>query len=525
MIAFSHLAEALLFDPSEDARAVHLAHYLAAVPVADGAAALSVLTGRPRFAPIPPAAVKALAARLDPVLFAFSRRFVGDVAETVALMWPPASAAVAPPGLAAVVAGLGALRAADAADILAGLMAGLDAGARRILLLMATDRLRVHLPAAVVAAALAQCGGRRESEDLRAHLAGAAPPFAALIAFARGDGPCPAEPGLLLPPAVRFMPETCDPSTITATWFWDGPTVLLRIASGETTLTGPDGEALTGAFPECAGLSGPEALVVADLTAGRDGQAAAGLWRARLGRRRATPAARRSAPLLLKAFDILSAEGEDLRDAPLAVRRAALERVAAALDSPHLTVSSLLPVGGGPDAALAGLRVRARSLAGTEAGAVAGVRLAERRAPWRGATQPWTLWPAEPESCRAVLLYGERAAGRGGAAGFARLTVGVWRGAELVPVGQVGDEALAGADAGLLEEIAAFMRTAATGRFGPVREVVHSAAEGMVLRIAYAGLDPAPRRKAGIVLRGATLLAIETGLCPAQADRLEDLAG
>lgn len=532
MIAFSRLAEALLFEPAAAAREVHLAAYLAAVPVADGAAALGLLTGRPGFAPVRPAAVKALAGQLDPVLFALSRRFVGDSAETVALMWPAGDEAAAEGALrlGEAVGRLAALRAGEAADGLAALMAGLDAGARRTLLLMATGRLKVSVTTGAVAGALARLGHCR-AETLLPLLTGPQPPFAATLAFARGEGERPAAGGAVLPPPVALDAGTFDWRQAAAGWLWDGLTVLLRLSPSGCTLTGPQGEDLTAAFPECAGLaaaapSGGAALIVADLTAGRDGRAEPGLWRSRLERRGSTAAGRRAAPMLLRAFDMLAADGTDLRAMPLAVRRSALERLAAAADSPHLAVSPVLAAAGGRDgfAALRAGLPAAGEAVGHEAAAIAGLRLTRPADGWQDGQQPWRLWPREPSRCLAVLMYGERGPGRG-EAGFRQITVGVWRGAELVPVGQIGAAALAAAAPDALEAIAAFVRTGTTGRFGPVREVVHTAAEGLVLRIGFAALDPAPRRKAGFVLRGAVLDGVEPGCPPPEAARLEDLAG
>ena len=63
--------------------------YFRAVPDPERGYALAALTGGLSFANAKPALIRALIAeRTDPVLFGMSYDYVGDLSETVALLWP-----------------------------------------------------------------------------------------------------------------------------------------------------------------------------------------------------------------------------------------------------------------------------------------------------------------------------------------------------------------------------------------------------------------------------------------------------
>ena len=107
MIAFAELLERLVFTPSRNAKIALLRRYFATQPDPDRGVGLAAITGELSFTAAKPGLIRELAAaRTDPVLFAWSYDYVGDLAETVALMWPAAPTNAAPPRLAEVVEAL-----------------------------------------------------------------------------------------------------------------------------------------------------------------------------------------------------------------------------------------------------------------------------------------------------------------------------------------------------------------------------------------------------------------------------------
>src|ERR1700737_4169100 len=90
---FAALLDALLFTPSRNGKLRLMQEYFAATPDPERGWALAALTGELVFDAAKPSQVRALAAaRVDPELLGWSYDFVGDLAETVSLIWP------APPG-------------------------------------------------------------------------------------------------------------------------------------------------------------------------------------------------------------------------------------------------------------------------------------------------------------------------------------------------------------------------------------------------------------------------------------------
>jgi len=88
--AFAELLDRLSLTGSRNAKLVMLRDYLRVTPDPDRGWALAALTGELSFAEAKPAMIrKAVEARVDPVLLGWSYDYVGDLAETVALIWPP----------------------------------------------------------------------------------------------------------------------------------------------------------------------------------------------------------------------------------------------------------------------------------------------------------------------------------------------------------------------------------------------------------------------------------------------------
>src|SRR5436305_6621745 len=107
MIAFAELLERLVFTPSRNAKIALLRRYFATEPDPDRGIGLAALTGELAFTAAKPGLIRELAAsRTDPVLFEWSYDYVGDLAETVALMWPERRANAPPPLLVEVVEAL-----------------------------------------------------------------------------------------------------------------------------------------------------------------------------------------------------------------------------------------------------------------------------------------------------------------------------------------------------------------------------------------------------------------------------------
>ena len=89
MNRFAALLDRLAYEPGRNAKLRLLSDYFRSAPDPDRGFALAAITGALSFRHAKPAIIRALIAeRSDPVLFEMSYDYVGDLSETVALMWP-----------------------------------------------------------------------------------------------------------------------------------------------------------------------------------------------------------------------------------------------------------------------------------------------------------------------------------------------------------------------------------------------------------------------------------------------------
>ena len=89
MKAFAELLDRLAYTPSRNDKLRLLADYFATTPDPDRGYALAALTDGLFFRlPVRRILIELLGPRVDPVLFDLSRDYVGDTAETIALIWP-----------------------------------------------------------------------------------------------------------------------------------------------------------------------------------------------------------------------------------------------------------------------------------------------------------------------------------------------------------------------------------------------------------------------------------------------------
>src|SRR5947208_8901421 len=93
MNRFAQLLDRLAYEHGRNAKLRLMTEYFRTTPDPERGFTLAALTGALSFPHAKPGIIRALIAeRTDPVLFELSHDYVGDLSETVALMWPtPAS--------------------------------------------------------------------------------------------------------------------------------------------------------------------------------------------------------------------------------------------------------------------------------------------------------------------------------------------------------------------------------------------------------------------------------------------------
>src|SRR5690606_18394168 len=232
MKRFAELLDRLLLTPSRNAKLKLMADHFREVPDPERGLALAALTGNLSFASVKPALLRALIAeRMDPVLFSYSYDYVGDLAETVSLVWPGNGAASANDddlSLSFVVERLAAASRSDAGAVLAGLLDRLAPESRFAVIKLVTGGLRVGVSARLAKQALADYG-RVDIHEVQEIWHGLEPPYAALFAWLDGRADKPERAALaLFRPVMLANPvqegdlDRIAPADYAAEWKWDG---------------------------------------------------------------------------------------------------------------------------------------------------------------------------------------------------------------------------------------------------------------------------------------------------------------
>jgi len=225
----------------------------------------------------------------------------------------------------------------------------------------------------------------------------------------------------------------------------------------------------------------------------------------------------------LRAYDLLVDGEEDLRERPFTERRRRLEQFIARLGEPRVDLSPLVAFATWDDLALA-RKDPAAAGAGADAEAVEGIMLKRRDAAYLPGRPkgPWWKWKRDPFIVDAVLMYAQRGHGKRSSF-YSDYTFGVWTKGEdgdvLVPVGK----AYFGFTDEELIQIDRFVRRNTVKRFGPVREVVHETNQGLVIEVAFEGLQRSTRHKSGLAMRFPRINRLRWDKPPGEADRLETL--
>jgi DNA ligase-1 len=579
MNRFAALLDRLAHEPGRNNKLRLLTGYFREVGDPDRGYALAALTGALSFKHAKPGLIRDLIAdRTDPVLFALSYDYVGDLSETVALMWPKRASAPSPacggdkessrhisdvhnksppPTLTEVVTTLRTLGKTELPKQLARWLDELDETGRWALLKLVTGAMRIGISARLAKTAAAELGGK-QAHDIELMWPGLAPPYLDLFAWLEGaaDKPVNLDPTPFRPVMLAHAIEVADfvnldAADFIAEWKWDG--IRVQAVSGRdprghmvARLYSRSGEDITKSFPDLLpslDLQDSSNLehdvsrkplhtfrhhapfaIDGELLVLREGRVQSfNVLQQRLNRKVVSPKLTREYPIHLRAYDLLGEGDTDLRALPFAERRKRLEAFVTRLDDPRIDLSPVIPFESWDE--LSSARADPASAgAGKDAEAVEGVMLKRRDAlylPGRPKGQ-WWKWKRDPHIIDAVLMYAQRGHGKRSSY-YSDYTFGVWTnsedGEQLVPVGK----AYFGFTDEELLQIDRFVRRNTTEKFGPVRHVVHEPDQGLVLEIAFEGLARSPRHKSGVAMRFPRINRLRWDKPPREADRLETL--
>jgi DNA ligase-1 len=551
-----------------------MADYFRATPDPDRGWALAALTdGLPFSFPLRRTLGEMVARRMDPELYRLSRDYVGDTAETIALVWdagaysaarvpspivPEArlrhdvgegqgggdgrtSAVGVPPtrnpspqggGEPGAGGERGPPRLSDIADELALIgrdelgvrletwLDGLDATGRWALLKLLTGALRVGVSARLAKTAVAEMAGF-SVDDIEEVWHALAPPYTALFAWLDGRAPRPnvSDAPVFRPLMLSHALEEADWAALDlaefwAEWKWDGIRVQIVGAQGEAHLFSRTGDDIGSSFPDVIGSFHFDAVLDGELLVLRDGQVAPfNDLQQRLNRKGVSKRQMEQFPAHVRLYDALLIDGKDLRKLPLAERRRRLEAWHAHVRPLRMDLSPLIDAASKDDLHQLWSRTRDTS--------IEGMMLKRRDSPYVAGRPKglWWKWKRAPLTLDCVLMYAQRGSGKRSSF-YSDYTFGAWREGdggqrELVPVGKAY---FGFTDAELLE-IDRWVRNNTTESFGPVRAV----APTLVFEVAFDAVAKSTRHKSGVAMRFPRIHRIRWDKPAEEADRLDTL--
>jgi len=327
-------------------------------------------------------------------------------------------------------------------------------------------------------------------------------------------------------------------------WKYDGIRAQLVKRAGQVWLWSRGEELVTEAFPELVALAHqlPDGTVIdGELMVWQDGRPGAfALLQQRLGRKRLSAALLARLPVVMMAYDLLEADGQDLRGQTQGDRR---QRLQTLLATGPLSLSPAVEASDWQALAHARQAARERGVEGLML-----KRLDSAYGVGRTRAQGlWWKWKTEPFTVDGVLIYAQAGHGRR-ASLYTDYTFAVWSRApasaeeaqaaieaiaqpETLPKPEAAPGAppplqlvaFAKAYSGLTDaefrQVDARVRQTTLQKFGPVRSVRPS----LVVELAFEGIQESRRHKSGVALRFPRMLRLRPDKPLHEANTLADL--
>jgi DNA ligase-1 len=529
MLEFAQLLDTLLFTSSTLSKRRLMAKYFKDRPDPERGLALAALTGGLSFSAAKPGIIRDLiATRVDPVLYTLSRDYVGDMAETVSLIWPsvPSDRRNYQPSLEEVVETLSGKDRKKLKDQLALWLDALDATGRWALLKLLTGNIRIGVSGRLAKTALADAFGA-DVEAIEQIWHGLEAPYLTLFAWLEGRGEKPVSSGgaAFMPMMLAHPIKETELAEINLDEFqvelkWDGIRVQVVKSHGKVVLYTRTGDDINGTFPDLVtaveDIKADSFVLDGELLAMENGAVAPFQHlQQRLNRKTVTAKMLDEYPAHIRLYDMLVDGGEDLRTQTLELRRKSLEAWHALHQSPAMDLSGIIAAPTMKDLEKIHEEAREDAKNGVE-----GLMLKRKDSPYI-AGRPrgyWFKWKRTTLTLDCVLMYAQRGSGKRSSF-YSDYTFGVWQKdneaePKLVPVGK----AYSGFTDEELVAIDKWVRSHTSNRFGPVREVE----TGLVMEIEFDSIHPSARHKSGVAMRFPRVHRVRWDKPPAEANLLSD---
>ncbi|GGE97038.1 ATP-dependent DNA ligase [Flavobacterium limi] len=300
---------------------------------------------------------------------------------------------------------------------------------------------------------------------------------------------------------------------------WDGIRSQTIIRENEIYVWSRGEELVTDKYPEFQSFVGliPNGTVIdAEILAFTEGEIGTfNDLQTRIGRKTISASLLEKVPVILKAYDILEWEGQDIRNLPYSERRLLLEQLYDSIKDkiPSFQLSERVLLHSWED--VTAERMRAREMKSE------GLMLKRNNSPYLVGRKKgdWWKWKIEPLVIDAVLTYAMRGHGRRSNL-FTDYTFALWQNndkgeKELVTFAK----AYSGLTDAEFRKVDDFIKKNTLERFGPVRSVTPQ----LVFEIGFEGISLSKRHKSGVATRFPRILRWRHDKKIEDANSIEDL--
>ena len=497
MIKFSKLLKQLIFSSSNKEKTKLIIDYFNNVSILEAGYTIAALTNNLKFKNIKAGSVKHLIkSKVDSTLFDLSYEYVGDLADTISLIWNrPEGVPNKNYSLLEIINNLNS-KNINIEKFIIDFLNNNKVDARWAFIKLLLGGFRVGVSVNFIKNTLAEYGNKNKDEIERIWN-GIKPPYLDLLKWLKGNGSYPkiklSETFHTMMLASSFNPNK-DANKMNSDDYivenkWDGIRVQILCENKSTKLFSRTGENISNSFPEVLINSKRLTVLDGELLAGKEFQPYSfGELQKRLNKKKPSKKLQTEVPIFVRLYDILFFNGIDIRNKNLIFRKEQLKKFYSEYSLyKNFDISEIIKFSNFIDLQriynnlynskfIEGLMIKSKS----------SLYVAGRK------QNLWLKWKRSPKYIDAILMYAQRGHGKRSSY-YSDFTFGVYDNNKIVPIAK----AYSGYTDKELISLDKFVRENTIASFGPVREVHKK----LVVELAFDSMQNSTRHKSGISLR------------------------
>ncbi len=491
---FSKLINSLLYTNSRNKKIELIVNYFKITKDPERGYGLAVLTNDLILKNIQVSVIKKLVKKyVDEYYFDICYDYVGDLAETISLLWEEKNREELPL-LSTIIKKLKKTNGKNFEIVFLDLLDKCSVEERWSLIKMITGGLRVGVSSKLAKVALSKYGNM-DLNSIEKIWHGLNPPYTSLFNWLDRKAKIPKvkledifHPMMLAHPIEQNDFPKLKPIDYIAEWKWDGVRVQIVIYKNILKIFSRTGEEITQTFPEIQIKSKELMVLDGELLVGNNfNPLSFNKLQQRLNRKKIVKKHLVEFPAFIKLYDILIHKDKDVREKSFTERRFYLENWHNDNPSEFFDLSEIINFSSWNELfKLKELRLFDQEREGLMIKKKNSCYLIGRP---KGL---WFKWKKEPKTVDVIMMYAQRGHGKRSSF-YSDYTFGLWSNNDIIPV----CKAYFGYNNNELEILDKFVRENTTKKFGPVREVK----KALVVEIAFDSVHESKRHKSGVAMR------------------------